>query len=921
MIIENLIPVISLIGLGLIFSKVLVYLNIKLTLAEQIIYAIVISSALLFIPWSFFGLHKWKILFQLWPLILATMGLIFIGIEIYTYFKYFIVHIERIKDTKDFLLEKIYEFGISNTVILGVIIVLLSSYTIFNLILPFRDFDAIWMYIPDAMWYYRLNYIPQLNPLNFRLSTKEPVVSLLFTFSLYTTGSLTIKLFPTLFVIGWSLTVYVFIDKIWHNTTKALMGMLLFIISPFMYYIFNFWVYYQEIYVSFFYAVTLVALYSLFTIPEHVADINRSKLELFYVFIGSCAFALSLLAKLSGWSLLFIVMLVYPFSKKGKIPQSILLVAITGFLVIKASVTYYIGIGIFVAFYCIVLLYLMWKPLEKKEGQLYTNDKNNWIGLSIVPIGLVLGGFWLLDTYSKFHQYGTQITDLYVAIPDLLVKYTFQGTPLHSAHFLLESAHSTDFVSIVLYLLVGNMFVLLWILPKLRVVFDEQVKFFVLWTIGFFMLWLTYQSFASVRYLSVILVPIIVIVTHGFYKLYEDITKQKNHLPLGVAALACLLAFASYYYPLNISVLTKGLDPKTLNTQFLLSAYNYYHNSVYYIFFALVLSILFILVMRWYNNAQITVKPIKVFKTLTGKTSKVILLVIILFIPFLIPSAIFVSVNGNIAQFNSTFVYYQRPAYKEVVTTLLNENSPSSGIITIDDPGLPIYLNQPTLDLFAQQEGLRSIFSPNISELLQMLEEPLSYVKNNYNITIQSDILSQAFSFDYVVVPNYANNIYTYYASSLYNQTYLFPLLFQKQLFKLIYQNNEFLIFKRIYTVPVFSGIVNSWLYSSSSPKNSILGRVQENQMLSNSITLQLLCSLPEALRAEVTINATVNLTEGTHTLLLNTTQLYTPETTSTLYSISIPLTSQLLDSDSITIQNVTVTALINSTTSLILKN
>ena len=229
MIIEEIIPLLPIIGFGLIFSKILKILDIKLSIAEKIIYSLVFFSSLLIIPWSVAGLQKYTIFFQLWPIIFGLIGIIVVGIQFYRNYGKIILWLENPKPVLSYLSNKIGGFKSSNAIILLIISLLFIGYTLFNLILPFRDFDAIWMYIPDAMWYYRTNYIPQFDPLNFRLSTKEPFVSLFFTFSLYLTGSLNIKFIPMLFIIGWSLTVYVFIEKIWKDLNKSLVGVLLFL--------------------------------------------------------------------------------------------------------------------------------------------------------------------------------------------------------------------------------------------------------------------------------------------------------------------------------------------------------------------------------------------------------------------------------------------------------------------------------------------------------------------------------------------------------------------------------------------------------------------------------------------------------------------------------------------------------------------
>ena len=454
-------------------------------------------------------------------------------------------------------------------------------------------------------------------------------------------------------------------------------------------------------------------------------------------------------------------------------------------------------------------------------------------------------------------------------------------------------------------------------MPKLRVIFDDQVKFFVLWVIGFFVLWVTYQGFASIRYLSVILVPIIVIVTHGFYKLYEDLTGKKDWIPLSVVLLACLLSLASYYYPISLTIFSNQVNTKTINEQFLLSAYHYYHNGLYYIIFALIVSILFLLSYSKLNTLKM---PMLINWKPNPRFVKGFVIIIILFIPFLVPSVVFISSTGNIDQFNSTFVYYQRPAYQEVVNALLNENNPSSGIIVVNFPGLPIYLNQPTLDLFAEREGIRTIYTKNVSELLQMLLQPLVYLKNNYNINIPPNVLSSSFSFDYIVIPNYANNYYPFYAQTLFNQSFLFSLLFQKSLFKILYENSEFLVFKRMYTVPMFSGIVTSSLQSGFQD-DSIFGRIQFATSFSQDLRLGMDLSLPEALGSQLTINTTVQISQLDSSVTLNSTSIQTVSSNNSLVTISVPLNINVLKPESFSITQINLNILINKTSSLSLRN
>lgn len=905
MIIEELIPCISLIGLGLFLFKILSKNDSDFLFAEKIIYIIVLFSAIIIIPWSYFGIHKIIILFQLWPLVLALLGMLYLGVLLYQHYKKIIPFLEQANDSKNILLTKIHTYSLTKQIFIYSFIVgaLLFIYTIFNLILSFRDFDAIWMYIPDAMWYYRMNYIPALNPLNFRVSTKEPFVSLLFSYTLYTTGSLNIKLLPILFVVGWSLTVYVFIQKIWSNQSKAFMGTILFILSPFLYYIFTFWVYYQEIYVSFFYSVTLLSLYNLLQYYNKPDQYRNEKIKYFYILIGILSFALSLLSKLSGWSLLFVILVIYPFPKKLKFVQSTIIGVFTLFLFFKVSTTYFIGLGLVLIFYYLVILYLLWKKPNQTDHTIYSTSKSSLTGLIIIPIGVIIGGFWLYDTLQKYQQYSTSFQDLYLVIHSLQLKMTFQGTPLNSSHFLLESAHSSDFIAIILYLLIGNMFVLLWVLPKLRVVLDDKVKYFVLWTLSFFMLWLTYQGFTSIRYLSVILVPVIIIVTHGFHKLYQDLVGPKKAVPFGLVALASFLAFTSYYYPISPTVLLNGIQTKTLNQQFLLSAFNYYTNSVLYLVLALTVSFAVIIFVKYTKTHQIS---ISISNKEINTVLKAISIMIIIFIPFTVPSFVFISVGANTNDFNGVYNYYQRPAYTDIVDALLNENSPSSGILAIDMPGLPIYLNQPEIDLYVQGNEVPPLFTTNVTSLLQLLVNPIEFAQTNYNLNITSDIASNSFSFDYFIIPNYVNNVYKYYVTSLYDKSMLFSLLFQKSLFNLIHENSEFLLFKRVYINPIFSGIVNSYLVAGST-KTSVLGRVQQATTFYDNLSINILGSLPDSPANNMLINTTINGIQDNNNFSLEQSTNLTIDKNDTLFNYSIPVINSIQHHSSLTIANVTI--------------
>jgi hypothetical protein len=528
-----------------------------------------------------------------------------------------------------------------------------------------------------------------------------------------------------------------------------------------------------------------------------------------------------------------------------------------------------------------------------------------------------LGGFWLFETFRKFISYGSGITNQYFSLQTLTFVTEFPATNRNSSHFLLESAHSANFFALVFYILVGNMFVLFWVVPKIRVIFDDQVKYFVLWTIGFFVIWLTYHSFSSVRYLSIILVPIVIIVTHGFFKLYEDITKNKKpeSKSLLIVISASFLAFLSYYFPINL--LNNQLNFQSINDIFLSSAFYYYTNSVFYLGLAILVTLSFLFIIKRTLNQ-------KNFSSINFSSQmrkiKFVMILLIVSVPFTVPTVVLLSSGGNIDDFNSTMVYYQRPAYKEVVKALLEENSPSSGILVVDLPGLPIYLNQPTLDLYFQGKEVQQIFKTNISNILQILLNPLEFAQENFNLTLNENILSSSLSFDYVVIPSYENNFYNFYVSSLYKESKLFSLLFHQKLFRVVFENPEFIVFKRNYNDIYFDGIVNTYL-STNKTMTSIFGRVQTETDFQNDVLLKVEALFPDQHNANITINSTISLLGNDQLLKINSTYIKDFNTELNAFEFTIPLKLDQYNFRNLLIQNITLKVLIESNHSIISKN
>ncbi|MHA2365199.1 MAG: hypothetical protein ACXAC7_14665, partial [Candidatus Hodarchaeales archaeon] len=542
MLFEVLLPCLTIFGIGITVLSIIQKLtNISFfTQIEVFVFSIIIGSGIIIIPMAFFGLEQNKIFFQTWPLFLGFIGSIGLFTLFYSKFKIFIINLESISSSfqDKFYWKNKFSKDKHQIIIIILICFLCLDIIFYQLFLPIRGYDALWMYIPESLWYYQTDYIPIFDLMNFRPITKEPAHILLFSYSFYTTGNLSIQLLPALFLLGWAGIIYAFTLRLWQNQTKATFSVLLFLVSPFINWLVNFWAYYQDIFLGFFFSG---AIYCVFVLCYFE---NTSGERIFYLCLGGLTTALTFLAKLSGWTLLVIIIIILPFEKKKRIIPSTVLVGTGIFLVLRATGNVHWGIGLAIVWLICLLLFILWRSNPAKSHNL-------GYGLLILPISILFGAFWLLKTLERYSNAKSSLIELYFSFENQLQTGPFLTNGPESPYYIIESAQSADFFAIILFLLIGNVFALFWFLPKLRSFFDKESRFFLLWILSFFIIWLTFYGMGSIRYLTPILVPMIIIVAHGVYKIIEDITGNSNNISSWIIIFLPILALFSYYFPIS----------------------------------------------------------------------------------------------------------------------------------------------------------------------------------------------------------------------------------------------------------------------------------------------------------------------------------------------------------------------------------
>lgn len=816
MIVEAFLPCLLLLGVGLFLLRLVQkYGGLTYRSSEAYFLALTLGSALLVIPWSFLGLGGNESFFQTWPLLVGLVGSVYALRFVYVQTKLFINQLEdlyypRVPQNWEQLVQSLTIPFVLKTLVAFLILDLV----LYQLFLPIRGFDALFMYIPESIWYYRVNTIPPVDLLVFRPIVKEPAHILLFTFVLYTTGNLFIQLLPVLFMVGLALVTYAFVMEQWGDETKALFSMILLLVLPFTNYLFNFWPYYQEIYVAFYFSTTLFAVYKL----TH-RSLPRNE-QLFYLLFGALSLAMSVLAKLNGWILVGLILVLLPFTGKARAIPALVLTGVTAVLVLRAVGFLYWGFAVALVVGFAYLLTL----IVKREGN---NNTSALVGLLVVPLGVLFGGFWLVESFNRFDSAESSFVQQYMTFVSDQVAQVFPERGLESYNYILESAQSTNFFAVVLFLFVGNFFAVFWLVPKLRALVDSSVAFFSAWAVFVFEVWMVFHGVGSTRYLTPLLVPLVVLVTHGVYLVWADLSKRQDGVPLAMLLGFSSSALLSYYFPIPLETfLGFDDDVNSIGDASLRSAELYYDNTLLVLSLVLLVSGLTLLALKK-TKVLLSDHPFTMGQLRFKDAFVVVFCLLIVVFPVAIPGTVLVGLGGDVGTFQTTWEYQNRPAIQEVAEVIVMDDQPLSSIITLNAPALMYLTNQPTLDLFAQR-GLLNFFDvANITYLLSLLKDPVGLIAEVANETI--DVGLDLTSFDYVVVPNYGNLFYRFYGSNIYLSSPLFSLVKNPNLFMVLHENPEFVVYKRTYQSPLFGGLVDLRL-DNNDTTSSIVGKVQRKQ-------------------------------------------------------------------------------------------
>lgn len=633
----------------------------------------------------------------------------------------------------------------NETILLIAIFGIMLDYLLIVMIYPERGWDALHYYFPNGLYFYLIDDITAgLNPFSFYPTFKPPINVLYITYSFYVARGMYAQLHAWTFLLGTVLVVYQLGEKISHSKIIALLSSLFFLTFPLTYFLVYEYSFYQELPLLFFYSAGMYFFWE-------SRDGNKSK-----SLIGSLACSLAILSKISGYSFLLILFLIFPVKYFHKILRLSLLLFVIIFLSYKALFDFYWGISVLVIALGFILFFLI-----VTENPKFRLPRFTYLVL-IIPI--IVGIAWtvfmlkipaveelLLDTYIRTG--GGSISKVYPGINDPSLAY-------------LENGMRISFTSSILYFFTGSMFALSLLPFKINgiiEVFKKREKlgnFLLSWWIAYSIIWYAYFGSVSARYLVPILVPLSIITAIGFVDILNKFKISENDLRLSIIALIVIFSVFLFYYPF--------IPIEYANMQFNERIFRYHKYQFKLLIYATIISLLFLMSIRFIKKVD------------DEKLMTIIRVLLFIFIITPVSPQVYILAASDFDQeeFQAQAAYYNRPEYQELISAIKELNIDlEQKIISVNTPGLGYYVLRPAIDLMLFESDLSSsIQLNNASKLMELM------VDNDIILVVK-------LNFKHVYYQQFIKN----YASLV-----LFQITVDGNNFSEIFRNSEFILFERI---------------------------------------------------------------------------------------------------------------------------
>ena len=328
----------------------------------------------------------------------------------------------------------------SNGVLKLVCIMLTVNYMFLQTLLPLRGWDALNFYIPIGLDYYlRDDVFFDFNLFTLFPSYKAPISSLIITYNMYLSNQLQQNLVHVIFIIMLGIMLIRYCEIKGYSENIRLYSYLIYITAPMTFTYFHDMVYYQDHIIGFFYAMTMFSLIE-------KDNIENSR------FIFMISFSLSILSKISGYTLFILMILIVVNSINPKM-YKLSLFGFLGFLFLQASTKSYIEI--------IIMVGILIGLLMKAE---FVSLNFRFVELKYLALPTIVGIFWFINI-NDIPMIIQNLYSQYIAINSFEMRFYERIELINTIYF--ENNHSINIMNIVFVLLVNYWFVSILLIPKL----------------------------------------------------------------------------------------------------------------------------------------------------------------------------------------------------------------------------------------------------------------------------------------------------------------------------------------------------------------------------------------------------------------------------------------------------------------------
>ncbi|MDH5645397.1 MAG: glycosyltransferase family 39 protein [Candidatus Heimdallarchaeota archaeon] len=644
--------------------------------------------------------------------------------------------------------QRIKQISLKNNLLNIAILIILIDYFFILMIYKERGWDALHFYFPNAVYFYNVDDIPSgINPYSLYPIFKPPLNVLYITYSFYVTKGIPGQAFANLHAFVFLIFTALLIHRITMELTSTLIisqtAVLFFLLTPLTYFMIYEYAYYQDLPLMFFYSS---AIYFYWKGKDHYS----------MQYIGGISTCLAILSKLSGYTVIIVILILFSFSPRYNFFRYIVIFLLTTFLVYNTIFDRFIG----TAAILIILALLLIRNIRNEPIQ----SERNFIHFILsMWLPILFGTFWLFYI-SQNEVMFEFIKQLYIQRENNEIAWYYVATTDPNLVFM-ENGMSVTFTASILYYFTGSMMGLTWAVFK----FLELIKsrsstefaFLKSWIFSFLIIWYAYFGNVTSRYLTAILVPTSIITAIGLRNLYLRYFHSLNNSHFGLVSFIIIFSATLSYYPF---IPLEYMLISSINYRLFL----YHTNQLMLLTYLCGFMILFFVLSKYINRIDFR----------SNKT-KVNVSVGLLALFLIAPQIGFMHNSGyDIDKFNEDANFFTRENFQEVINIIRSASGISDTIVSVNTPGLEYYLVKTVLDLVLIYDSpLRSVLlTNNLTKLLQDI--------NDFEMNIF--VLLEASHVYYEV---YVNGI---------AHIPLIQLILNNTHFENILLNDEFSVYKRI---------------------------------------------------------------------------------------------------------------------------